>query len=298
MPDPQNYTIILRFLGTTPGTSNVYSTFNSIFYQLARLFNLKGFEQTLKLNSKAQLKEVFIDQLVNICLKEPRRKIVFLLDSIDQLNTMDYDLDWVLSMLPDNIKMIYSTITNHGNILKTFKDSLHLREDNMIEITSLDVALSKEILQDWLRDSKRSISSQQWQTLDAMFEKALLFPLYVKLIFDIIIKWSSFKEPDEEFKKCLNIDSCIKYLFIYFEKEHGKLLFSRAMIYMSSFANGISENEIEDILSLDDDVLYDIFEFNVPPVRKLPVALWSRIKHDLHGYIVEKEVDDTRVIYW
>jgi hypothetical protein len=83
-----------------------------------------------------------------------------------------------------------------------------------------------------------------------------------------------------------------------FEKDHGKLLFSRAIIYMSSFANGISESEIESILSLDDDVLYDIFEFHAPPIRKLPVALWSRIKYDLRGYMVEKEVDETRVIYW
>lgn len=67
---------------------------------------------------------------------------------------------------------------------------------------------------------------------------------------------------------------------------------------MSSFKNGISESEIEDILSLDDDVLYDIFEFHAPPIRKLPIALWSRIKHDLKGYMVEKEIDDTRVIYW
>jgi hypothetical protein len=82
------------------------------------------------------------------------------------------------------------------------------------------------------------------------------------------------------------------------EKIHGKLLFSRAIIYMSSFKNGISEGEIEDILSLDDDVLYDIFEFHAPPIRRLPIALWSRIKNDLKEYMVEKEINDTRVIYW
>jgi hypothetical protein len=48
----------------------------------------------------------------------------------------------------------------------------------------------------------------------------------------------------------------------------------------------------------DDDVLYDIFEFHAPPLRKLPVALWVRIKDDLKGYMVEKEINDTRVIYW
>ena len=70
------------------------------------------------------------------------------------------------------------------------------------------------------------------------------------------------------------------------------------MIYLSSFKNGISESEIEDILSIDDDVLYDIFEFHAPPIRRLPLALWLRIKDDLKGYMVEKAIDDIRVIYW
>ena len=82
------------------------------------------------------------------------------------------------------------------------------------------------------------------------------------------------------------------------EKIHGKMLFSRTIIYMSLFKNGICESELEDILCLDDDVLYDIFEFHAPPVRKLPIALWARIKNDLKEYMVEKEIDDTRGIYW
>ena len=299
MPDASNYTVILRFLGTTPQTSNIFNTFQSIFHQLAKLFNLKFPSiNSFKLNNKAQLKEMFIEQLMYISLAYPKKKLLFILDSIDQLSTADYDLEWVLDSLPHNVKMIYSTLTTHGNILITFKELLKLKETNLVEIKTLDVSLSKSIIKDWLVNANRSISPKQWQVLEAMFTKAKLFPLYIKLIFDIVIKWSSFKEPEKEFTQCLTIDLCIEYLFKCFEQEHGRLLFSRAIIYMSSFKNGISENEIEDILSLDDEVLYDIFEFNVPPIRKLPVALWSRIKHDLRGYMVEKEVDDTRVIYW
>ena len=99
-----------------------------------------------------------------------------------------------------------------------------------------------------------------------MFAKINLFPLYIKLIFDIVLTWKSQYVPDQDFLRCTTIDRCIEYLFKSLEKLHGKMLFSRAIIYMSSFRNGISENEIADILSLDDDVLFDIFEFHAPPV--------------------------------
>ena len=105
-------------------------------------------------------------------------------------------------------------------------------------------------LKDWLKKEKRNISSNQWTTIEAMLEKGVLFPLYIKLLFDIILGWTSFEVPDKSFTACTNIDQCIKYLFQRMEVIHGKLLFSRAIIYMSSFKNGISENEIEDILSI------------------------------------------------
>lgn len=55
---------------------------------------------------------------------------------------------------------------------------------------------------------------------------------------------------------------------------------------------------MEDILSLDDDVLYSVFQFHMPPVRRIPQILWLRIKYYLREYIVEKEANDTKVIYW
>lgn len=218
------------------------------------------------------LKEYLFEQLMLLKTLLPNKKLVIILDSIDQLNTSDYSLNWLIQAFPDNIRMIYSCLPNHGEILNNLKRS-KIDDCNFIEISILNNELSTLIVKDWLIKANRSLCESQWKILETMFSKAVLFPLYIRLIFDIIMKWPSFYIPDSEFEKCLNIDITIKYLFVLYEEEHGKLLFSRAIIYMSSFKNGISESEIEDILSLDDDVLYDIFEFHSPPLRKLPSAL-------------------------
>jgi hypothetical protein len=168
--------------------------------------------------------------------------------------------------LPKNTKMIYSTLPNHGGILNYLRRVNRIEESNFLQVESLTKAIVVTILEDWLIKSNRSLSENQWSILDGLFDHAKLFPLYVKLIFDIIVKWTSYYVPNEDFKECTEIDECIEYLFKLLEKNHGHMLFSRTMIYMSSFKNGISESELEDILSIDDDVLYEIFEYHAPPV--------------------------------
>ena len=172
----------------------------------------------------------------------------------------------MLTNLPENTKMIFSTLPNHGGILDYLRRVTRIEESNFMEVESLTKAIVVTILEDWLIKKKRSLSENQWKILDELFDYATLFPLYVKLIFDIIVKWTSYYVPNAEFKKCINIDECIEFLFKILEKNHGQMLFSRTMCYMSSFKNGISESELEDILSIDDDVLYEIFEYHVPPV--------------------------------
>jgi hypothetical protein len=297
VPDPENYSVILRFLGTTPLTSNINQTFNSLFYQITRIFNIK--QPPKQFESAPEIKNFLIFLLNYLNIEFPHRKLVIILDSLDQLVTENYSLEWLPFELPPNTKMIYSVIPDHGNILASFKNCKLLDDSNYIQIKSLDPKIANFILNDWLKKDSRSLSDIQWKCLDKMFSQSdALYPLYVKIMYDIVSKWPSFYEPDNDFFKCLKIDDCIKYLFKSLEIFHGKLLFSRTITYITMFQNGISENELEDILSLDDDVLYDIFEFHAPPIRKLPVALWSRIKHDLKSYIVEKEIDNTRVLNW
>ena len=223
--------------------------------------------------------------------------MVILLDSIDQLIYTDYDLQWMIYDFPSNIKFIFSTLTAHCGILDRIKTKIK-NSENLLSIKELNPTDVKSILEDWLNKSNRSLSEEQWIVLDGMLKSSILHPLLVKLLYDIVIKWRSFYKPKDDFITIKKIDDCIRYLFGLLEKEHGKLLFSRCMFYMNIMKNGISESELEDILCLDDDLLTTIFEFHSPPIRRFPMALWARLKHSLIEYMVEKEIDDSKVIFW
>lgn len=296
--DFDNYSVLLRFLGSTPISSDIIKTINSIVLQLDLIFNLPKKKRTIldQLDSKKNLLET-----LKMCKKmHPDKKIVIILDSINQLNPYDYELIWLVENLPDNVKMIYSTLINHGSIFPILKSKLNYEknEKNFLELNFLDNELALTIVQDRLKENNRCLTNLQIEVLKEMFSRAALYPLYIKLIGDIVSKWTLNQVPDEEFKRCLFIDKCISYLFRSNEKTNGKMLFSSAIIYMSLFKNGITESEILDVLSIDDDVLYDTFEYHTPVVRKLPIALWVKLKNSLKEYIIEKEINNTRIIYW
>ena len=65
------------------------------------------------------------------------------------------------------------------------------------------------------------------------------------------------------------------------EAVHGKIFVSHTLGYLTASINGLSPNELIDVLSCDEEVLEDVFQYHVPPIRRLPVLLWTRLRLDL-----------------
>ena len=67
----------------------------------------------------------------------------------------------------------------------------------------------------------------------------------------------------------------------YFEICFRWMLVSHALAYVTASKNGVSEPEIEDFISLDDRVLDDIYQYHLPPTRRIPPLLWTRVSSDI-----------------
>jgi len=77
--------------------------------------------------------------------------------------------------------------------------------------------------------------------------------LYVRLIFDNVVLWRSY------FGRHLTylapgVDACIRQLLERTELQHGRLLVSHAFAYITVSKQGLTESELEDVLSLDEQV--------------------------------------------
>ncbi|VEL25473.1 unnamed protein product, partial [Protopolystoma xenopodis] len=87
-------------------------------------------------------------------------------------------------------------------------------------------------------------------------------------------------------------------LFRLWESQHGTLFTSHALAFITAAREGLSEDELEDLFSIDDEILRDVFQFHLPPQIRSPPYVWIRLRHSVGSYLKEREADGARVLFW
>ena len=122
-------------------------------------------------------------------------------------------------------------------------------------------------------------------------------PLYVKLVFDEIKLWKSYTKVQEK-DLAKTVSTSINKLLGRIENQHGHILVEHALSYITASRSGLSEAELEDLISLDETVLNDVYQYHLPPIRRIPPLLWTRIRNDVPNYLVEREAEGVSVVSW
>jgi hypothetical protein len=286
-------------LGTTPSSSDIRRPLISIIEQICTIYHIK---------LPSNLDNVK-ENLENILMKIPKsERLILLLDSIDQLRIDDLRnlSKWLPTKFPSsNVKYIISTIPE----IEIERETINIRQqlktiypNNLIEIevNPFDENLAEQVLYSWLEQDRRCLTTIQYGWLKPKFNtRHFVTPLFLSLLYDQTLTWHSFNQiPDKAFLAIKQTRDAIGYLYNQLGIKHGQTLFRRSMRYLQ-LSGGLSELEIEDILSLDDEVLQSIFVHYLPPVNlfRLPSNLWIRIRNDMHKYLVEKDIDNIPCIY-
>ena len=258
----------------------------------------KEIQDLQKLKSSI-LTKLLVDKLKQFSGQSNSKKLIVLIDSIDLLFNEDPEFRWIVHDLPKNIKFIYTTLTVTNGLLGEQALKLDNYGFHCLTIRDFEHTEAIDILNEWLKEANRQLTEMQQVELSNLLEKAKLQPLFLKLIFNIINKWSSSFRPDIEFRFCLTAKDAIKYYFDKLEKNHGRLLLIKCLFYFNLFRNGINEAQLIDILSLDTELLTNIMSStkNVQ-MKRFPPLLWLRLKQDLIEFIIEKEFNGLTILSW
>ncbi|XP_048730738.1 uncharacterized protein LOC125647914 isoform X3 [Ostrea edulis] len=268
--------VIIRAIGRTTASRNVRTLLRSICLQLCHVFGGKAEEVPMEFKG---LVNDFPQRISQASEMDP---LIVILDSVDQL-TEEHEgnkMAWLPKDLPENVKLIITTnpdeqFESFPGLMKAFGSN----KDITVAIPSMPQEDAESILEYWLQQDHRVLIRSQFDVIINAFNKCA-FPLYLKLAFMESKLWSSFTDI-EHCKLSENIIKLAALKFGKLETKHGEPLVRRALGYITASREGITSNEMEDILSIDEAVMDDVIVNLRPAKRRFPNVLWIRLLEDL-----------------
>lgn len=287
--------LFYRFIGTSSQTSNPLSFLISLSAQIAAEYNttlevLVGEGKEKDIYSIQGIADAFKKCLMLATTDNP---MIFFIDALDQFseNTEGNALFWIPLQLPDNAKMVVSTLPGLASQLKYTKT---------IQLPVLPTNDAKQILERWLAANNRKLTTRQSSEILEKFNKNGL-PIYLKLAFERARHWHSY---DVETDLSADVRGIINNFFEYLEKEHTEAFVRNTVCYMlSGRYQGLTENEILEILVFDKEY-WNIFMSKTHPdhrkelegVTKIPIVVWSRLYLDLEPFLTERDAHGIPII--
>ena len=125
-------------------------------------------------------------------------------------------------------------------------------------------------------------------------------PLYIKLVTDIAATWKS-NHGIDSLTLPMSVSEIIDSKFKWLEKQCGLTLVSHAVSLITLSKNGLTESQLLELLSMDNNVLNEVFEDASPLSEKhirLPALLWKRLQFYLGIYLKEQNDNGYVVLRW
>ncbi|MGD1994997.1 MAG: AAA family ATPase, partial [Anaerolineae bacterium] len=260
-PQPE---VIYRFIGATPTSSNGRMLLEGLCRQISRRYGADEDEIPLEYSD---LVRAFPQRLA---LATAERPLILFLDGLDQLSDA-HDaraLAWLPERLPDHVHLVVSTLPGGCKSALEAK----LPPERLLELAPMPQGEADELLDLWLKEAGRTLQPEQRQHVLARFAQCPR-PLYLKLAFEEARRWRSYDGlpagAGEAPGLSPDIDGVIRDLLARLSSaaNHGPLLVSRSLGYLAAARNGLTEDELLDVLARDVEVYAWFLRslFHTPP---------------------------------
>ncbi|XP_069796593.1 uncharacterized protein [Narcine bancroftii] len=277
----------VRFVGVTGESRNIRLLLQSLCIQLAEIYN-----KTIHCSEEFSGLVNEFTSLLELATED--KALLISLDGLEELSD-DYtaqNLSWFPRKLPKNVYMIVSmTIVENQAALKILKDN-----GNILLIPPLTSMEIEKIINSWFKEDNRKLTADQWNLLlEACI--ACPTPLYLQCAYQESLNWQS-STPVSDIYLPQSLQQLYSAILSRLEQEHGEELVKNVSGLLSLSRNGITFEEMTDLLSLDRMVMQEVRLFQNVSLSKIPVVIWMKLQRDLKIHIVERRTDNTHTINW
>jgi molecular chaperone DnaK (HSP70)/GTPase SAR1 family protein len=297
--------IILRYGGTTAGSTRILTLLLNVCHQIHLLMGLaydandisSFFYLTEDRNLFPQDMDKRFNRLVSYWISLlDRFPHIFILDSLDQMKDESEKRSRrafllaipatckstiIVSLIPDNLLKD----NEHGKVEATLKER---------NITSLTIPArcqdGEMILESILNQKGRTLTVKQWSAVRTALQYGESSILYIHLCSRIVAGWTSFQSSDSRLEH--SVIMILNQIFDDLERNYGRELV-RAVIAYITFASlnssgynqwGIDDNQLVEILTRDKTVMKSVNQYNTTSI--FPLHVWLRLKHEIHDFLV------------
>jgi len=311
--------VLVRFIGATPESSIGRSLLDGLCRQIARHYADDGLaptgggaagQQGPKGEGEipADYRELCAEFPKQLARATEARPLVIFLDALDQLFAVEgpRGLSWLSRELPEHVRIIVSTSTSPVDCLEALKAKLPAA--SFEELGPMSREEGEELLGVWLGQTGRTLQPDQREHVLDRFASATVgeqeeeeqggLPLYLKLAFEEARRWRSHDGVPQLHPTIRGVIRDDLFARLSSEANHGGVFVRHALGYLGAAKNGLSEDEMLDVLSVDVEVLADFRRRSPksPKIASLPVAVWSRLYFDLEPYLSERSADGTSLM--
>ena len=284
--------IIQRFFGISPRSSDPRTLLADLCDEIGAAYG-----QSAALPQEFRLLAQELDRLLHFAT--PGQPLLLFLDALDQMSEAEsaHHLAWLPARLPPHVGIVVSTLP--GECQRALERKRPAVSTVVLgDLSAGDNGEAAEIFDSMMTRPGRQLQPGQRAVVLNMAAHCPR-PLFLRLASAEAIRWKSYTAvgtlPD-------SVDGLIRrYLeTLALEVNHGTTLVARSLGYLAAAKRGLTEDELLDVLSEDDEVLADFARRSryghALPDRRLPVVVWSRLSFDLQPYLAERRADGTNLI--
>lgn len=206
-------------------------------------------------------------------------------------------MSWLPKILPENVHVIVSTRPDEKfDCMVSLEALLGKNSDAFIDIPELVESDAMIILNHWCNIENHTLTQEQFDIIFNRIKKCPT-PLFLKLLFNEALKWASYTEINEA-KLPDTVKRMATMKFGQLELKYGECLVRRTIGYLAASRNGVTDQEMLDLLSLDDAVMGEVAPHYNLIRRRVPTSLWYRVRKELALYIKEIKADNVKTLQW
>jgi hypothetical protein len=292
---PNRPVILLRFLGTTPASSTSEAVAASMLHQLTMAYPDIASKALSKEDAVVMRPPARFLKLVR-AISNQKKRIIMIIDSLDQLDSSDPGRDTYEQWLPtlfgpgalSNVAILLSALPDHLAGIEAMP--FHHIED----LPHFTIDEGEDMLDHLCLTHNSGLEKKQRDGILKQFRNESS-TLYLKIAFLQSVRWRSW---DTDIQIPNTVKGQITLLFKQLRNDFGINLVASVISHLTLTPGGINVEELCEAVSMDDEVLKEVFRWHETPDLMVPPLLVIEIIGRLEPYLSHRRVDDLETRCW